>query len=289
VVHFQLAGIAFHRDNYAQAAKLWEIALTICREVGDYLGIAQTLRSLGDVASARGQYDQARALFEESLIRFRELGMHGSAATALDLLGQTAGYQGDYPQARRYFEEAHAWYSKMGLRARRDSAHNLYMQGNLARREGGYARATAHLNECLSIAASTDDPEFTAVIQRSLAAVARAEGDYARALTWMRESLLALRGFAWNKWVATETLRQMALLCSAQGQPEKAGRLFAAAEAIRLAIGNVVVPADQAEHNSAVAAVRQALGEDAFAAAWRAGAALTIEQAIDYALDNTEP
>ncbi len=38
-----------------------------------------------------------------------------------------------------------------------------------------------------------------------------------------------------------------------------------------------------------MAAARAQLGEEGFAAAWKAGAALTLEQAIAYALDESNP
>jgi hypothetical protein len=43
-------------------------------------------------------------------------------------------------------------------------------------------------------------------------------------------------------------------------------------------------PADRAEHDRSVTAVRAALGQEAFAAAWAAGRAMTLEDAIRDAL-----
>jgi hypothetical protein len=70
----------------------------------------------------------------------------------------------------------------------------------------------------------------------------------------------------------------------AQAQSERAARLFGAAEALREAIGTPLPPADRAEHDRSVAAVRTALGEEAFAAAWAEGRALTLEHAVAFAL-----
>ena len=55
------------------------------------------------------------------------------------------------------------------------------------------------------------------------------------------------------------------------------------------AIGSKVLcpvrPAERAEHDGSVAAVRTALGEKAFAAAWAEGRALSLEDAIMLALE----
>ena len=61
---------------------------------------------------------------------------------------------------------------------------------------------------------------------------------------------------------------------------ERAARLFGAAAAVQEASGLPVEPAFRDAHHRDVAAVQAALGEDAFSAAWEAGAVLPLEQAI---------
>jgi hypothetical protein len=70
----------------------------------------------------------------------------------------------------------------------------------------------------------------------------------------------------------------------AQGQPERATRLCAAVAAMRTAIGAPLPPPERATYDATVATARAALGEDTFAAAWAAGQALPLEQAIAEAL-----
>jgi non-specific serine/threonine protein kinase len=75
---------------------------------------------------------------------------------------------------------------------------------------------------------------------------------------------------------------------SAQGRAEHAARLFGAAEALRTVVGTAILPHWQADHDRAEATARAALGEEAFAAAWAAGRALTVEQAIDLGLKSDD-
>ena len=61
--------------------------------------------------------------------------------------------------------------------------------------------------------------------------------------------------------------------------------LARAAEAARReATGAVLNPVDRPEHEGAVAALRVSLGEGAFAAAWEAGRALSLDEALADAL-----
>jgi DNA-binding CsgD family transcriptional regulator len=63
----------------------------------------------------------------------------------------------------------------------------------------------------------------------------------------------------------------------------EAARLFGAAEAIRQRIGVVRFHIDQAAYEGSVAALRNAMGEKDFDAAWAEGAAMSTEEAIAYA------
>lgn len=72
---------------------------------------------------------------------------------------------------------------------------------------------------------------------------------------------------------------------TAQGDAKRSARLFGAAEALHEAIGEILEPEDRAEYDRYRAIARAALTEEAFAAAWAKGRAMTIEQAIAEALE----
>jgi DNA-binding NarL/FixJ family response regulator len=82
-------------------------------------------------------------------------------------------------------------------------------------------------------------------------------------------------------------LAGMAGVAAAQGQAERSTRLFGAAEALFEAMGQVVEPGDRTEYDRNAAVARAQLGDHAFAAAWEAGRAMTIEQAIAEASEPT--
>ena len=65
-------------------------------------------------------------------------------------------------------------------------------------------------------------------------------------------------------------------------------RTIDAAEAQREALGAFMPPNARAEHDHNVAAARAQLGEATFDLAWAEGRALTMEQAIEYALEGSE-
>jgi hypothetical protein len=73
-------------------------------------------------------------------------------------------------------------------------------------------------------------------------------------------------------------------IASAQGQNERAARLLGAAEAIRKTINSTLNGIELVEYEKEIAALRAGLDENKMQAAWAEGRALTMDQAIEYAL-----
>jgi predicted ATPase/class 3 adenylate cyclase/DNA-binding CsgD family transcriptional regulator len=80
-----------------------------------------------------------------------------------------------------------------------------------------------------------------------------------------------------------DTLECLARMAADDGNHPYAARLFGAAAGIRQRMGHARLPMYQADCDAAVAAVREALGQEDFDTAWAEGLALTTEEAIAYA------
>ena len=108
-----------------------------------------------------------------------------------------------------------------------------------------------------------------------------------RASKLYRESLeLARRfGFAFDAMICLEG---MARVAAVQGRPGWAARLLGASAALREEMGAPLSQIRQTDHDRAVDAARAALGEEAFAAAWAVGHAMSLEEAIADAVGDDE-
>jgi hypothetical protein len=69
---------------------------------------------------------------------------------------------------------------------------------------------------------------------------------------------------------------------------EKAARLFGASEALREALGTPLPGSYRANYERNLSSMRKQLDEASVAAAWAEGRAMTMEQAIAYALAEPE-
>ena len=70
---------------------------------------------------------------------------------------------------------------------------------------------------------------------------------------------------------------------------ERSATLFGAADHICPWAIHTISPTERAERANILTAVRAALGEEAFAAAWAAGQAMTVEEAMAYAIEIHPP
>src|SRR5262249_35860897 len=119
----------------------------------------------------------------------------------------------------------------------------------------------------------------TAEVLCDMGRLAYAQGDEQRAAACYRESLALFRELEGKRLVSV-CLEGLAGLAEVRKQPERAARLFGAAEALRESGGRPLPPVYRADYDKAVAAARAQLDPASWAAAWAAGRALPLEQAI---------
>ncbi len=277
-----LAGV--HGDPAAQRA-LAEEGLAIHRELGDERGVSGALAHLGQAARAQGQYSTARALFEETLAIRRRLGDKHGIAYALGNLGLVASQEGDYSAARPLIEESLAIHRELG--SKRGLALSLTRLGLVASSQGHHAAAQVLLEESLAIQLDSGEGRMVAIALSDLGLVSWRRGDHSRARALLEESLAMQRKVQEKRMIAL-CLERLAGVSATEGRPTEGAQLFGAAEALREAMGAPLAPVEQDEYDRSVAAAREALGEEAFEAAWAEGRAMTMEEAIAYALGEAD-
>src|SRR5262249_6474567 len=151
--------------------------------------------------------------------------------------------------------------------------------------EGDYGRAARFYDESLVMLRRLGNKHAMAYTLHDLGYVAHKERDHVRAAACFAESLALFRELG-NKLGIALCLASVAGVVEVHGHLEQAARLFGAVEALLEVIGATLPPIDRAEYEHNVAAVRARLDTATFEAAWAAGRALTIEQAIAEAISS---
>ena len=202
-------------------------------------------------------------------------------ALALHNLSRTVAQQSDYERSAALAEESLKLYQE--LRDTRGVGWALHSLGVVAHRRGEHERAAKLLEECRMIYQKLETRRDLARLLHDLGELARDQGDYEQAASLYQESL-RLHHEMGNRPGMTACLRGLASMATLQKQFERAGRLFGAAEALREVIHTPLPAAGGVGYDRHVASVRDALGEAHFASAWAEGRAMTLEQAVAYAV-----
>ncbi|MGO9298359.1 MAG: BTAD domain-containing putative transcriptional regulator [Streptosporangiaceae bacterium] len=259
--------LALLQCDYSAAARRLEAALALQRELGDDRGIAAALQVLGSVAREQGSYQRSIELHEQGLAVAQAAGDTGGIAAARNYLAFTSWLRRDFERAGA--EAATALEQCRALGDQAGVVWALISLGAVARYQGAAQRAAELLGQSRSLADQIGFREGVAWSLEQLGLLAADQGDPA-ALDLLRESLQLHRELR-DRWRTASLLDDLAALALGRGHADQATRLLAAAEAMRRAIGTVVAPCESARHGQTLAGARDALGDQAFEAAWRQG------------------
>jgi uncharacterized protein HemY len=196
-------------------------------------------------------------------------------APVLKRLGIIHHEQGDYAAAHAYLRQSLAISEEMGDMVRSSSV--LTHLGQLAMAQGNDREAEEFLAKALLLICQTGHLHDRIAPLNTLGRLAQRQGDYGRARTLHAESL-ALCIELGHKARLARTLEALACLAVRQGQA--AARLFGATALYAVPTLAQFDPSWRQEHDQLVALAHTQLGEAAFAAAWAAGAAMTLEEAV---------
>ncbi len=276
-----ILGVAAYRQgDYGRTVALIEESLELSRELGRTEPFALYL--MGIVSRLRGDYERAEVLGKESLALNRGLGRQRHIALSLDSLGLLAYYRGDYTQAQALCEEALALFRELGDKF--GIAGSLNSLALAACGQGNYEQADALCEESLTESREVSDKGAMARSLNVLGRVANHHSEYERGAALLRESLALFREMR-DKLGIIRCVGGLADVAWGHAFSERAARMYGAAEGLRESIGAALPLADRLELDQNVSTVRSQIGKDAFAAAWDAGRAMTLEQAIKYALE----
>jgi predicted ATPase/DNA-binding CsgD family transcriptional regulator len=270
----------FFRTHFAHAREVLEQALALDAVVSSVVR-ADALVVAAFFAEHMGAYERAHELLDDGLALARSAGYDYGVAQAIVVRADVVMEQGDEARAAQLYAEAVDHLRAVGDRlwlgvALAHLGRLIYFQDDRRRGVALVEEALAICRECgfaWGIALALSVRGFSLLDQ----------GAYARAGDAYRECL-AIWLLLGDRWRVVRMLVQLAVVAAGGGLPEQAARLFGAGEALLETFGVATMRTMQVGRDDAVAATRARLGADVFAAAWAAGRALTLDQAVAEAL-----
>lgn len=274
--------LAYTQGDYPAATEALEEAHVWHQQNGDPLGMADVARSAGTVALLQARYDRAVPLLERSAALYRALGDDAGIARAVTSLAVVYERQGRYDEAVPLYEETLGLYRALG-----DTSGVGLVLGNLgttALRRGAYDEGEALLAEALRLAAAVGDRGNMAWLLGSRGRAALFQERHDQAWVDFTQGLRIGREVN-EKADMIECLEGLAIVAGLQRAFARAARLVGAAEAARNAVGAPMPPADRTRYNQYLAQFCAAADPALWTMAAAAGGVMTLEQAIDLALD----
>jgi DNA-binding CsgD family transcriptional regulator/tetratricopeptide (TPR) repeat protein len=286
-----LAGIGMLAYGQGDLTRMRESATEELRLSAEAsLGInhrAHFLRVLGDASWLEGNHERATKLAEESLALSREANEMGGMANTLITLGTASLWgSGDLEQARAFFEEGVAISRELGsesiLRAHLTAlALTFLLQGDLE-------KAAALAEEGAALSREAGDRLLLPLPLTWVGWVALLRGDLERAKALHQESLVLSKELGAHKQLTLMLLEALACGAGAQGEAQKAARLFGATEALRETTSFPLEPALRTLEEPYMVGAHSQLEEGAWTEAWEEGRRMSMEAAIEYALSEDD-
>jgi predicted ATPase len=281
----EAARLADVQADFGVAAPLYTEAAALYGELQDSRGLASSLSSFGETALVQGDFERAEELCEEAVAVARADGDEALVGEMLHCLGTVYCEQGDYEGAVSCFEGSLARRQKVGGKGL--IANSLLALGWTMLLQGDYQAARQANEEGLGLGRAVGEQRFVVAGLTNLAWLAWLEGDGETAMTRCRESLPLAEELGHRREIA-EILWCMAGAAAAQRHAKRALTLAGAATALLEAIGSPLNKLEASAWEVSLAGARAELAEKHVQQCLDEGGAMRFDEAIAFALAETE-
>jgi tetratricopeptide (TPR) repeat protein len=277
-----LGRITLSMDGDLLAAEsLYQESLELSQKHGDRRRMAVALFRLGWIAALRGDDTLALSQLGQSLNLYRQLGDVWGMGRAYQVLGQYFLSRENYEKARFYFEQ--------NLKIDEDldftvgTVMALLFLGELSRHQRDFEQAEQFYQKSLELCSVRGLVEQWNFALYQLGMLALHRNDYPLARQYFVD-LFHVAPADSKKMNACDFLTASAAVAAGMNQPQHAAKLYGAAQAVFETREYLLPALDRAEFDRHIQIARKQLGDAGFEALVAEGRAMTIEQAVEYAL-----
>jgi predicted ATPase len=279
-----LAHVMWSQGDNSHAAAITDQALALARELGDHYLLSFTLNNQISGKVVVGDSANIESLAEESMAAARESGNQLILGYALAMSGITIiltnedrnlGYQ-RVEQGEKILLSESRWMYTM-------SVLGLAL---VAKYRGDYSEARRRFAICDPIFREVGDMHGVNMVRSELAHLERYEGHYQEAKAMYQESIVEWKRIGHRAAIAHQ-LECFASIAKIEEQGQRAARLFGAAESLREKIDIPMTAMEHVEYEREISDLKAGMDEKVFESSWAEGRDMTMEQAIDFALERT--
>ena len=260
-------------------------SVRLAREAGEQRTLVLSLVMLGFTVVWMGDATTAESVIQEAMSVAQKIDYKLGIGLVLGLrANQVAAFEHDFTAARAYGEE--------GLQLMREVGNPLFTaiaimgSGSQAFAQGNYAEARRRLEESEKLFYKLGNRNMALGVQSQRAHLERQLGNYPQAIELYHQSILAWQELGHRVSLAHE-FECLAFIACTQSQLPRAVRLLGTAKSIRENLNAPMTATERVEYDQIVSILRAQMEQSDFATAWAEGRAMTLEQAIEFALKET--
>jgi predicted ATPase/class 3 adenylate cyclase len=261
-------------------------AIAISRSTSDKLILGYSLEMFFAVSQFINLPGGPEAAQEALVIFTDEIDDKWGLGMAYQSMARIASSRGDLSEKQKYFGKLKELTQEAPLSLQ--AAMSFVGIGLDESVHGNYGTAKQIFEDGLNIFRRLRNKNFQMIMTSELGHIARHTGDMTQAGNIYRETIKGWQDLG-NRSALAHQLECFAFIAIAEEEPERAIKLFGAAEALREKINSPMTDYERVEYVKEVAQLRSLLNKSDFTSLWAEGRVLTMEQAIAYALADEGP
>jgi predicted ATPase/class 3 adenylate cyclase len=271
-------------DN-ASAKRAAQESVALYRQSQDRRGLAFALVVLSYPLEFLGERAEAEAALQESYAIAQAVGDMYVICRALNRLGRViVDLYHDLNLSQGYVEESLHLAKEAGLRSQEAQAYEIL--GFIAIQGKDHDAARAYFKESMRVYEEIG-ATFNAILEKSnLAHLERKLQNYGQAREYYRQTILAFRDMGQTGAVSHQ-LECFGFIAAAEGQNERALRLFAAAATLREKAATPMRPEEKTYFDQQLKALRDKMNSPTLEWIWSKAHALSMDDAITLAIEDT--
>jgi non-specific serine/threonine protein kinase len=278
-------GLALFRNDYDVAKNQLKECLALRKKIGDKLGMAATHHNLGQLAIHQNEYKTALFHIRQSLQLDGDSGDQSGVASDLFSIGWILSRQKEFKAAQEHIKRGLAISTNLGDQWQIALSQGLL--GEIAYGQGSYEKSQQYLEAAKTMFTEIGDLGQLSGIDCALGLTQIHKGNLQQAESLFHSSLKH-RYSALDQMGVAQVLEGLAYLASSRYLLQKAARLWGAAETLRASLGTPLTAVEEDDRDLHIKVVRNHLREKAFMAEKEIGAAMSLDQVVQYALEFTE-
>ena len=269
------------QGDLGAAIALLEEAAELSQQLGDLEGVGRCLGFIGHGLLFTGNAERAAAVLDEAVKLARNTGEPHSLARAIYNSAFAAVEQRDFDRACELFEESALIGRSEGTKLH--EAMCLVHLGYTLALAGDYERAAALLDKGVALFTELGETIWTQLAVRYQGLLALLDGRIDEAEPLLRTSLMKGREQA-PQWEVAHWIEELAAVAAAKGETLRAAKLWGATDTLFEKLGLATLEENRQVRERFREDRRESADSDSRSEAWAQGHAMTLEQAVAYAL-----